>query len=350
MKPEEARGKPRAQKRPGRGSTGQAKNPQLRLNLSEKLFEDETNLMNQETIKNLESFRKLALPVQEESSGEARLDDDLQVKLSFQSQPSEFDAEVKQQSTENLSLGDEESSGAEKEGTPKQQARLEQAWDRQFNREELTQLLSETKHKLGHSESLGTSTKTPEKPADSSGHTSLSRIKSQELFGKHKMWELSRINLESLENLGVIVDNKLATGAEGLGYFKTMAEAMHNLRETQTEIGRAQSNRPETLESVNGRQRSLAEPALQLQMDAEELYSINKSLYNSSKLFPPTEREGNFGSNLHSLKDAAQQKPELSSLVQFNSFKVKPEGALTERGAQLAPAQKRKLLSYFEVR
>ena len=69
----------------GISSTGQAKNPQLKINLSEKLFEDETTLMNQETIKNLESFRKLTIN-RNENSVKNISDEELLVNLSSHSE------------------------------------------------------------------------------------------------------------------------------------------------------------------------------------------------------------------------------------------------------------------------
>lgn len=79
----------------GTGSTGQARNPQLRLNLSEKLFQDETDLMNRETIKNLESFRKLVVPKIESCSEENMSDGELQVHVSYNSQNSMFKSSQK---------------------------------------------------------------------------------------------------------------------------------------------------------------------------------------------------------------------------------------------------------------
>jgi hypothetical protein len=69
----------------GMGSTGQAKNPELKMNLSEKLFDDETTLMNQETMKNLASFRKLAVPKSKLNYKNISDDEELKVNMSFES-------------------------------------------------------------------------------------------------------------------------------------------------------------------------------------------------------------------------------------------------------------------------
>lgn len=70
----------------GIDSTGQMKNPPLKMNFSDKMFSDETQLMNQETIKNLESFRKLTIAKDEDFSEKSITDEELMVKLSTQSE------------------------------------------------------------------------------------------------------------------------------------------------------------------------------------------------------------------------------------------------------------------------
>lgn len=70
----------------GIDSTGQMKNPALKMNFSDKMFSDETQLMNQETIKNLESFRKLTIAKDEDFSEKSITDEELMVKLSTQSE------------------------------------------------------------------------------------------------------------------------------------------------------------------------------------------------------------------------------------------------------------------------
>jgi hypothetical protein len=51
------------------------------MNYSEKLFEDETTLMNEETMKNLASFRKLVIP--DNKSEKEYSDGELKVNVSF---------------------------------------------------------------------------------------------------------------------------------------------------------------------------------------------------------------------------------------------------------------------------
>jgi hypothetical protein len=70
----------------GMESTGNAVNPVRRLNYSEEVFDDETNLMNQETIKNLESFRKLTIAREDPLSRKSLSDEELLVKMSCQSE------------------------------------------------------------------------------------------------------------------------------------------------------------------------------------------------------------------------------------------------------------------------
>lgn len=153
--------------------------------------------------------------------------------------------------------------------------------------------------------------------------------------------------MESLENLGIIVDKKLVSNSENMGYYKTIAEAMQNLHlEAQTE--RDSLSRTATIDSSKVKRASAGE--LGLTAEAEDLYSINKSLYNSSKLFPPTERDLDFESNRQSLMDIQQAKVSVDPLIQFNSFKMKPKNVQTERNAYLGSGDKEQMLSYFEVR
>lgn len=142
------------------------------------------------------------------------------------------------------------------------------------------------------------------------------------------------------------MNKKLVSNSENIVYYKTIAEAMQNLNlDGQTE--KDSSKRVTTVGSLNHKKRSLGEQGLN--EETEDLYSINKSLYNSSKLFPPTERDLEFESNKQSFHDISQLKFDPDSLVQFNSFKMNPKNVQTERNAYLKPNDKEHLLSYFEV-
>lgn len=59
-------------------------------------------------------------------------------------------------------------------------------WDNQFDRDELTQLLSHTKPKLSNSVDPDKLETSVEKEVQIKEPESLNRIKSQELFGKNK--------------------------------------------------------------------------------------------------------------------------------------------------------------------
>jgi hypothetical protein len=139
------------------------------------------------------------------------------------------------------------------------------------------------------------------------------------------------------------VENETLPNPENMLYYETIAEAMQNLHSTTHDESKETSKRVATVDSLkelNGPERNF--------QGEEDLYSINKSLYNSSKLFPPTERDIDFESNLDSFQDINQMKYDPNSLNQFNSFKNNSKNLTTDRNVDAK--EKNKILSYFEVR
>ena len=126
-------------------------------------------------------------------------------------------------------------------------------------------------------------------------------------------------------------------------YYETIAEAMQNLNSTPN-VDTKESNKKIT--TIDSTKDSKEQPETTFQGE-EDLYSINKSLYNSSKLFPPTERDIDFESHLDSFQDTNQLKYDPHSLNQFNSFKNNSKNVVTD--INIKENDKKKILSYFEV-
>jgi hypothetical protein len=141
------------------------------------------------------------------------------------------------------------------------------------------------------------------------------------------------------------VENESLPNPENMLYYETIAEAMQNLHSTENDESKEASKLVTTVESLkDGKLYENETPFT----GEEDLYSINKSLYNSSKLFPPTERDIDFESNLDSFQDISQMKFNPNSLTQFNSFKNNSKNIKTERHINVN--EKQKMLSYFEVK
>ena len=153
------------------GSTGQAKNPQLRINFSEKLFENETDLMNQETIKNLQSFRKLTVTREEDFSENESSDGEFRVNLS-------------ERSSEEEEKKNEKGSLEEKLDEIRQIEKSKLAWDNEYENDAIEGLLSETKDKLTslYEKSKFMSNLKTVGPEEEG----LLKLKSQELFNKNQ--------------------------------------------------------------------------------------------------------------------------------------------------------------------
>lgn len=133
---------------------------------------------------------------------------------------------------------------------------------------------------------------------------------------------------------------------ENMLYYETIAEAMLNLNDNTTEGSKEPSQIPKSIEKL-GIPDSKNEEG-KVNTEALDLYSINKSLYNSSKLFPPTERDLNFESQMDSFQDLNQFKAEDNQVYQFNSFKIKSKHSQTERNL-LHPKDKKEILPFFEA-
>ena len=146
------------------------------------------------------------------------------------------------------------------------------------------------------------------------------------------------INLESLENLGIIVENEDLPSDENLFYYEQMAEAMKNLDPSQDE-----SSKKDLSLNKSNKKNETSAPGI----EPLDLYSINKSLYNSSKLFPPTERDIDF--EMDSFQNINENQYDPNSLNQFNSFKNNEKKNQTDRVGNWKENDKTKLLSYFEV-
>lgn len=139
------------------------------------------------------------------------------------------------------------------------------------------------------------------------------------------------------------MESQTLPNPENMLYYETIAEAMQNLNSTPNVDTKESNKKITTIDSIKD---SKEQPETTFQGE-EDLYSINKSLYNSSKLFPPTERDIDFESHLDSFQDTNQLKYDPHSLNQFNSFKNNSKNVVTD--INIKENDKKKILSYFEV-
>ena len=104
-----------------------------------------------------------------------------------------------------------------------------------------------------------------------------------------------------------------------LNYYETMAEAMENLKSEKVDNGMPSLAISQKLPSTQ-EQEKLSQFKLG-NADAEDLYSLNKSLYNSSKLFPPTERDFDSEFPLTSLREKPKKIQKYTSHKQLSNEK-----------------------------
>ena len=118
--------------------------------------------------------------------------------------------------------------------------------------------------------------------------------------------------------MGLILEQKPLGESDNMEYYEAMAEAIKNLQSERQNLDMSSQKQLNVMLSTE----TIPVSKGDFSHEVQNLYSNNKSLYNSSKLFPPTERDlGMVSANINSFKSNLKEINLHTSAENFQSFK-----------------------------